>query len=319
MKYFPFSLKQLKLLQTIKNEVTINIKIASKNLYLSQPALSSQIKMFKHNPYSKILVGKKNQIYFTPEGELVLDYVNKILKLCKEADNAIGFFKKLKRFRLKIGSNKIIGKNMLLKLINLFCKRYPYAHVQLQVGSTKSISWDLINGKIDIGIVQEEEVPKNLYDSLYFTPFFEEKLVFIIAKFQKQKYGDKISSENLYKFNYITLKPGFQERKFMDNNLKNFNINLKQLNIKLELNSTQAIENAVKAGFGVSFLPSMLVKNKIYSKQLQYLLIDRLKNSKQFLLVVNLKKNESYLCERFYNYCFTILKLNIYNQFLNLS
>nr|YP_009730834.1 putative RuBisCO transcriptional regulator [Cladosiphon okamuranus]QAY81070.1 putative RuBisCO transcriptional regulator [Cladosiphon okamuranus] len=319
MKYFPFSLKQLKVLQAIKNEGNINIKIASKNLYLSQPTLSSKIKIFQHNPYSKILVRKKNQIYFTSEGELVLDYANKILKLCKEADNAIAFFKKLKRFRLKIGSNKTIGKNILLKLINLFCKRYPYAHVQLQIGCTKSLSWDLVNGKIDIGIVQEEEVPKNLYYSLYFTPYFEEKLVLIIAKFQKQKYKNRMNSENLYQLNFITLKPGFQERKFMDTNLKNFNVNLKELNIILELNSTQAIENAVRAGFGVSFLPSMVVKHNIYSKQLQSLLIDGLNNSKKFLLGVNLKKNESYLCERFYNYCFIILKLNIYNKFLNLS
>lgn len=317
MKYFSFSLKQLKILQTIKNE--FNIKIAGKNLYLSQPALSSQIKKFEHNIYSKILVREKSQIYFTPEGELVLDYANRILKLCKEADNAIAFFKKLKRFRLKIGSNKIIGKNMSIKLIDLFCKRYSYAHVQLQIGCTKSISWDLINGKIDIAMVQEDEVPKNLYHSLYCTPYFEEKLVLIIAKSQKRKYGNKISKENVCKLNFITLKPYFQEREFMDNNLKSFNINPKRLKIKLELNSIQAIKNGVKAGLGVSFLPAILIKNEIYSKQLDYLLIDSLNNPKQFILMVNLKKSESYLCEQFYNYCFTILKPKVYNKFLNLS
>lgn len=107
----------------------VSLKIASKNLYLSRPAFSSQIKIVEYNIYSKLLVRKKNQIYFTPEGELVLDYASKILNLCQEADNAIALFKKLKRFRLK-------------------------------VGSTKSISWDLANGKIDIGMVQEDEVPQ---------------------------------------------------------------------------------------------------------------------------------------------------------------
>ena len=317
MKYFSFSLKQLKILQAIKNEV--NIKIIGKNLYLSQPALSSQIKRFEHNVYSKILVRRKNQIYFTPEGELILDYANKILKLCKEADNAIAFFKKLKRFHLKIGSNKIIGKNLSLKLIDLFCKRYSYAHIQLQIGCTKSISWDLINGKIDLGIVQEDEVPKKLYYSLYHTPYFEEKLVLVMAKSQKQKYGNRISKETLSKLNFITLKPYFHEREFMDNNLKSFNVNLKQLKIQLQLNSIQAIKNSVKAGLGVSFIPSILVKNEIYSKQLHYLVIDSINNPKQFILMVNLKKSESYLCEQFYNYCFTILQLNVYNKFLNLN
>lgn len=317
MKYFSFSLKQLKILQTIKNEV--NIKIAGKNLYLSQPALSSQIKIFENNIYSKILIRKKKQIYFTAEGELVLDYANKILNLCKEADNAIAFLKKIKRFRLKIGSNKILGKNISLKIIDLFCKRYSYANVQLQIGCTKSISWNLINGKIDIGIVQEDEVPKTLYYSLYSTPYFKEKLVLIIAKSQIQEYGNRISKENLYKLNFITLKSHFPERKFMDNNLKGLKINLKQLKVELELNSIQAIKNGVKAGLGVSFLPSLLVNTELHSKHLDYLLINNLNNLNQFILIVNLKKNESYLCEKFYNYCFTILKLTGYNKFLNLN
>ncbi|CAN0548464.1 unnamed protein product [Laminaria digitata] len=38
MKYFPFSLEQLRIIQAIKNEATI--KQAAKKLYLSQPALS---------------------------------------------------------------------------------------------------------------------------------------------------------------------------------------------------------------------------------------------------------------------------------------
>lgn len=317
MKYFSFNLKQLKILQAIKNEV--NIKIASKNLYLSQPALSFQIKKFEHDIYSKILVRKKTQIYFTPEGELVLDYANKIIKLCEEADNAIGFFKKLNKSHLKIGSNKLIGKKISLKLIDLFCKRYSYAHVQLQIGCTKSISWDLINGKIDIGIGQEDEVPKNLYFSLYCSPYFKEKLVLITSNSQKQKYRTKITKENFYKLNFITLKPYLQEREFIDNNLLGVNMNLKQLKIKLELNSIKAIKTSVREGLGVSFLPILLVKEEIYSKQLHSILIDSIKNTKQFIIMVNLKKSQSYLCERFYNYCFIILKFNVYNKFLNLS
>lgn len=317
MKYFSFSLKQLKILQTIKNEV--NIEIAGKNLYLSQSALSSQIKTFEHNIHSKILARKKNQIYFTHEGELVLDYSNKILKLCKEADIAIRFLKKFKKFHLKVGSNKIIGKKISLKLIDLFCKRYSYAHVQLQIGCNKSISWGLLNGEIDISILQENEVPKNLYYSLYCLPYFEERLVLIMAKSQKYKYENIISKENLYKLNFITLKPYFQERKFLNRDLKSCNINLENLKVKLELNSIKAIKNSVRAGLGVSFLPSMVVKNDIYSKQFHYLFIDNINKPKQLMLMVNLKKSESCLCEQFFNFCFVILKFNIYNKFLNLS
>lgn len=317
MKYFSFSLKQLKIIQVIKNEVNLNI--AGKKLYLSQPALSSQVKTLEYHTYSKVLKRKKNQIYFTPEGELILDYANKILKLCEEADKAIVYFKKLKSFKLKIACNKTISKNIVVKLVELFCKRYPYANVQLQIGCTESISWDLINGKTDLGIVPDDEVPKTLYGSLYGTPYFEEKLVLILPKFSKQEHFATISKENLYKLNFITIKPYFQEREFMDNLLKSFNIDIKQLKIKLELNSIAAIKTAVVAGLGVSCLSTMLIKDELYVKNLHPILIDNIKNYKSVRLMVNLKKSDSYLVEQFYNYCFIILKCNKSNKFLNLS
>lgn len=317
MKYFSFSFKQLRILETIKNEV--NLRIAGETLYLSQPALSSQIRQLESNLYSKILIRQKNKVSFTTDGELVLDYANKILKLCQEADDAILYLKKLKKFSLKIGSNILIGEKISLKLINLFCKRYSYAHVQLQIGCTESIAWNIINGRIDIGVVEDEEVLKNLSHSLYTIPYFQEEMLLVLPKQDKQKYIKPITKKDLYKLNFISIKLDSEERKFLDNNLKNFNINFKQLKIILELNSISAVKNAVQAGIGVSFLPTMLVKEEIYLKRLHPVLLDGIQTKRKFLLIANLRNTESYLCEQFYNYCFTILKPKLYTKFLNLS
>lgn len=319
MKSFSFTLKQLKIIQTIKRKKEVNIKLGAKNLYLSQPALSSQIKKLEYNIYSKILLRKKKQIYFTPEGELILDYANKVLKLCEEADQAMLYLKKLKKFNLRIGSNKIIGEYISIKLLDLFCKRYSYANAQLQIGSTKSISWDLINGKIDIGIVYNDEVPKKLYNSLYITPYVKEKIILIVPKPYQKEFINNINKANLYGLNFITIKSYLQERELIDNILKKVNINPKNFKKKLELNSIEAMKYAVEAGLGVSFLPNILVKEELYSKRLYSLLIKSINTRNQLILIVNLKNNESYLSEQFYNYCFALLKPTFYNKFLNLE
>lgn len=319
MKHFSFTLKQLQIIQTIKIKKEVNIKIGAKNLYLSQPALSSQIKTLEYNIYSKILLRKNKQIYFTPEGELVLDYANKVLKLCEEADQAILYFKKLKRFNLRVGSNKIVGENISIKLLDLFCKRYSYANIQLKFGCSKRISWDLINGKIDIGIIHDDKVPKMLYNSLHITPYVEEKIILIVPEPSGKKFLTSINKKKLYDLNFITIKSCFQERELMDNILKSFNINLKKLKIKLELNSIEAVKCAVQAGLGVSFLSTILVKEELYSKRLHSALIKGLNIKNQLILIVNLKNTESYLSEQFYNYCFAFLKPTFYNKFLNLE
>nr|YP_011005734.1 putative RuBisCO transcriptional regulator [Cymathaere triplicata]WAM62738.1 putative RuBisCO transcriptional regulator [Cymathaere triplicata] len=317
MKYFPFSLEQLRIIQAIKNEATI--KQAAKKLYLSQPALSLQIQKLEYEIDSPILDRRKKQIYFTFTGELILDYADRILRLCEEADKAVVYLKKLKRISLTIGSNEIVGTYILPKIIDLFCKRYSYTHVKLEIDCTNCISWNIVNGKVDIGIVEEEEIPKELYNSLYSTPYFKEEIVLILPKSHELKDVYSITKENLYNLDFITLKPNFVGRKLMDDVLKKFTIESDKLKIKLELNSIEAIKRGVQAGLGVSFVSILMVKDELYSKRLNSVIINDRNISKRLTLLVNLKINDSQLSGKFYKYCFAILKTRLYIKFLNLD
>ena len=317
MKYFPFSLEQLRIIQAIKNEATI--KQAAKKLYLSQPALSLQIQKLEYEIDAPILDRRKKQIYFTFTGELILDYADRILRLCEEADKAVVYLKKLKRISLTIGSNEIVGTYILPKIIDLFCRRYSYTHVKLEIDCTNCISWNIVNGKVDIGIVEEEEIPKELCNSLYSTPYFKEEIVLILPKSHELKDVYSITKENLYNLDFITLKPDFVGRKLMDDVLKKFNIETDKLKIKLELNSIEAIKRGVQAGLGVSFVSILMVKDELYSKRLNSVIINDKNISKRLTLLVNLKINESQLSGKFYKYCFAILKTRLYVKFLNLD
>jgi len=317
MKYFPFSLEQLRIIQAIKNEATI--KQAAKKLYLSQPALSLQIQKLEYEIDSPILDRRKKQIYFTFTGELILDYADRILRLCEEADKAIVYLKKLKRISLTIGSNEIVGTYILPKIIDLFCRRYSYTHVKLEIDCTNCISWNIVNGKVDIGIVEEEEIPKELYNSFYSTPYFKEEIVLILPKSHEFKDVYSITKENLYNLDFITIKPDFVGRRLMDDVLKKFNIESDKLKIKLELNSIEAIKRGVQAGLGVSFVSILMVKDELYSKRLNSVVINDKNISKRLTLLVNLKINESQLSGKFYKYCFAILKTRLYIKFLNLD
>ena len=316
MKKFSFNLEQLKIIQTLKKQG--NLTTAAKFLYLSQPALSLQIKNLEKNLYSQILIRKKKQLYFTPEGELILDYATKVLKLCEEVDSAILYLKKFKKFSLKIGSDKSIGEYLLLKLIDLFSKRYSYVRIELKIGSTQNISWEIVNGKIDIGIVQDDMVPKNIYNSLSLTPYFQDKIVLILPKVYEQKFPVNISEKNLCNLNFIATKSYLEERKPVDKILKKFSTYQKQLKINLELNSVKALKRAVENGLGVSFLSTISIKEELYSKSIHLLRVEGINNHKQFTIIVNLKNNKSHLCEQFYNYCLVLSRSSFYSKFLNL-
>jgi DNA-binding transcriptional LysR family regulator len=312
VKDFSFTLRQLKVIQTIKTKG--NVKITAKHLKLSQPAVSLQLKQLQQNIYSKILIRKKNEIYFTPEGELVLDYANKVLRLCEEADNAILYLKKIKKFTLIIGSNKMLGKYFSSKIINIFCRRYSYSHVKLQICCDKSLSWNIINGRIDMGILPDNEVPTNLYNLLHRTSYFEEQMVLVIPI----SYEHQLTND-LTKLNLVTIKPHLQSQSFMDNILNRFNLELKQLKIRLALNSTEAIKRSVYNGLGLAFLSTIDVKEELYEKRLNSITLNLKNINKRFTLAINIKNKGLYLSKQFYDYCFIIINKNLYTKFLNLD
>lgn len=312
MEDFSFTLRQLKVIQTIKTEG--NVKITAKHLKLSQPAVSLQLKQLEQNIYSKIIIRKKNGIYFTQEGELVLNYANKVLRLCQEVDKAILYLKKIKKFTLIIGSNKILGKYISSKIIEIFYRRYSYSHVKLQICCNKSLAWNIINGRIDMGILLDNEVPTNLYNSLHQTSYFEEKMVLIIPI----TYDHQLTN-NITKLNWVTIKPYFQERNFMDEILNRFNIDHKQLKIKSALNSREAIKCAVHYKLGIAFLSNIDVKDGLYDKHLNSIRLNLKNTNKRFILVVNIKNKGLYFSKHFYDYCFIIINKTLYNKFLNLD
>nr|YP_011007431.1 putative RuBisCO transcriptional regulator [Sporochnus bolleanus]WAM64860.1 putative RuBisCO transcriptional regulator [Sporochnus bolleanus] len=316
MKYFPFSLEQLKILQVIKNEITL--KEAAKKLYLSQPALSLQIQNLESKINSTILDRNQKQICFTITGELILDYAERILRLCEEADKALAYLKNLKSISLTIGCNETLGTYVLPKIINVFWKRYPSARIKLEIDSTNSISWNIIHGRVDIGIVVEEEIPNDLYKFLYSKVYFKEEIILILSKSHDLQDVDNITIENLYSLDYIALKSYSLGRKLIDHVLKKFNIDSDRLKIKFELNSIEAIKRAVQAGLGVSFVSILTVKDELYSKRLHSITINHIKMNKRLTIIVNPKIYQPPLSIKFYKHCFNILKTNSYIEFLNL-
>lgn len=308
MKYFPFNVEQLNVLQIIKNENTL--KDAAKKLYLSQPALSLHIQNLEFKIGFPILERNNKQIYFTVIGHLLLKYAGQILQLYNEANQSIKHIKVLKRNSLIIGSNQSIGIYLLPKIIKLFCKYYSYARLTIEIQATHFISWDVFHGKVNIGIVAEEEIPYELLNLLYIIPYFNEEIVLILPITYRLKNTSIITLEDLYKLDFIGLNSDFIERKILNKTLRKYNIKIERLKTKVELNSMEAIIRAVQSGLGVSFVSILAVKDKLLSKRINSVIIDRIRINRQLSIIINRKVYQSPLFEKFYNFCFFLIEKN---------
>ena len=270
----PFTLQQLRILKAIATEQ--NFTKAAKLLYLSQPALSKQIRILEEN-LDMVLINRENhKISLTENGQVFLQYAERILALCEESCRALIDLKNGERGNLIVGASQTIGTYLLPRVLALFAQRYPQINLKVQVNSTRLIAKYIVNREIDIAIVGGD-IPQELNKSLLVESFVEDEFSLIIPRahpFAKKKL---ITKEDLYHLKFITLNSNSTIRKFIDNILTQNHIQTKQLKIIMQLNSIEGIKTAVSLGLGAAFVSSSAIEKEIQLKTIQILKIENIK------------------------------------------
>ncbi|MBI5183121.1 MAG: LysR family transcriptional regulator, partial [Nitrospinae bacterium] len=131
------NLHQLKIFQVVAKHK--NFTRAGEELYLSQPAVSIQIKELETELGINLFdqIGKK--IYLSEAGNIMEEYTNKIFRVISETKQAIEDMKGLQRGHLHIGVSTTIAICLLPNLLARFKKEYPFIELHVGVENTSSI------------------------------------------------------------------------------------------------------------------------------------------------------------------------------------
>ena len=260
MSDIPFTLDQLRILKAISAEGSF--KRAADSLYVSQPAVSLQVQNLEKQLDVPLFDRGGRRAKLTEAGHLLLSYGEKIIALCQETCRAIEDLQNLQGGTLIIGASQTTGTYLLPRMIGLFRQKYPDVSVQLQVHSTRRTSWGVANGQVDLAIIGGE-VPGELQDTLKIIPYAEDELALILPMSHALSQVETIQKEDLYKLKFITLDSQSTIRKVIDKVLARYEIDPKRLKVEMELNSIEAIKNAVQSGLGAAFVSTTAIEKEL--------------------------------------------------------
>jgi DNA-binding transcriptional LysR family regulator len=294
----PFTLQQLRILKAVAREK--NFTKAAEVLYLSQPSLSKQIKTLEKNLDIILINRENNKISLTENGQVFLQYSERILALCEESCRALIDLKNGDRGSLSIGASQTIGTYLMPRILALFAQNYPQIDLKVQVNSTPVIATNILKREIDIAVVGGE-IPDKLKKNLTIKHFVDDEINLIIPKshpFAKKK---KINKEDLYYLNFITLNSNSTIGKFIDNLLIQNQIETKQLKVIMQLNSIEGIKTAVSLGLGAAFVSSAAIEKEIELKTIEILKIENIRINRTLSIISNPESYKSKAFEFFYN------------------
>lgn len=305
----PFTLQQLRILKAVATEKSFTK--AAELLYLSQPSLSKQIKTLEKNLDVLLIDRENNKVSLTENGKVFLQYSERILSLCEESCRALIDLKNGERGNLTVGASQTIGTYLLPRVLALFAQNYPQIDLKVQVNSTRVIAKNVINREIDLAVVGGE-IPHDLKKSLLVEEFVEDEFSLIIPKSHPFAAKRKITKEDLYHLNFITLNSNSTIRRFIDNILIQNQIETKQLKIIMQLNSIEGIKTAVSLGLGAAFVSSSAIEKEIELKTIEILKIENIRITRVLSIISNPECYKSRAFEFFYTEL-SALKSNVEN------
>ena len=249
MADLPFTLDQLRILRAIAREGSF--KKAADSLYVTQPAVSLQIQNLEKQLNVSLFDRGGRKAQLTEAGHLLLSYCDRILSQCQEACRALDDLHNLKG-----------GSYLMPRMIGLFRQKYPDVAVQLQVHSTRRTGWSVANGQIDLAIIGGE-LPTELNDLLQVVPYASDELALVLPTKHALARLSELTKDDLYRLGFVCLDAQSTTRKMVDQLLARSGLDVGRLKIEMELNSFEAIKNAVQSGLGAAFLPVVSIEREL--------------------------------------------------------
>lgn len=296
MSNLPFTLDQLKILKTIFEEGSF--KKAADKLYISQPAVSLQIQNLEKQLNLPIFYRNKRKAHLTEAGHLLLNYCGKILSLCEETCHSLEELQSLQSGALIIGASQTTGTYLMPRLIGIFRHIYPQITVELQVYSTRRICWGVANGQIDLAVVGGE-IPIDLENVLEIISYAEDELALILPISHPFSTVENIQKEDLYRLKFIALDSQSTIRNVIESILLQNGIDSKYFKIEMELNSIEAIKNAVQSGLGASFVSVSAISKELELKMLHWAKIEGVTVKRTLSIIMNPKRYNANLTRIF--------------------
>lgn len=275
-------IKSLNYFLKIADEKSIS-KVASQ-LYISQPALSLQIRKLEESFGHKLLIRTNKGVQLTEAGHILESHARNIIKIYNQAfDEANQLF----------GDRQVIriDANITLATYALPCAVYSAqtqpgfqgCYFDLTFSTVNPVEKNIINGISDVGYVQK----KDEYPEVRYVKIGTDRLVLVAAPgFHAPR---RVTFEELKRYPLIELNDKFNERKPLQDSLK---CSLDEFNIVISLDSTESVKTAVFRGIGISFLPESSVKKELHSKTLKEIVIEDFRDEYPIYLCF-LKEKES--------------------------
>lgn len=277
MKY---TLRQLEVFLAVAR--TGSVSRAATELALSQSAVSGSLGDLERQ-FDVLLfdrVGKRVQL--NELGRALRPQAEALLAQAQNLEDAL--HRHAEAGLLRVGATLTIGNYLAVPLMAEYMARFPATRVTLDVENTAAIARKIANFELDVALVEGELA----HPELEVAPWRDDELVVFAAPGHPlAQRGTPLDDADLLGVQWIVREAGSGTRQAFDHAMHGI---LPQLDIRLELQHTEAIKGAVQAGLGVGCISRVALADAFARGTLVPLAVPQRDFRRKFFFVLHRQK-----------------------------
>ena len=259
-----FTLRQLQVFEKVASH--LNYSRAAEELYLSQPAVSMQIKQLEGHIGLPLFEQMGKKIFLTEAGQELFHYARNISQQINEIEAMFDEMKGLGQGKLTL-SVVNTANYFTPQLLAEFCRRHPNINVNLQVANRDAVLKQLAENGTDLAIMGQP--PSGL--DISSKQFMDNPLVVIAAPAHPLAKIKHVEFAQLAEHPFLSREQGSGTRSAMERVFAQHRIHP---HISMEMETNEAIKQAVQAGLGLGILSLHSIELELETKRLVMLNVE---------------------------------------------
>ena len=233
---------------------TLSFSEASKQLFISQSAVSQSIKTLERKLDQTLFIRSTKHVQLTPEGEILLRHIEPAMHFIRRGEAQLRDAAATGG-QIRIGASDTICRYFLVPYLERFHRDFPSAHIKV-INQTSIKCVELLEtGQVDLIVTNYPNQYLSNVSSIKKIRTFKD--VFIANKSFEQLKGQKLSYEQLSKYPILMLDKRSTTSEFLHRLFQQHHLDLVP---EIELTSNDLLIDLARIGLGIAFIPDFCIQ-----------------------------------------------------------
>jgi len=233
---------------------------AAQTCFRTQPAISAQVRQLEQELNTNLFERLGTRIALTPAGKIFGEYAEQILDLRRRAQESIHELERVPRGELIIAANEATCIYVLPEVFSQYKKQFPNVQLHVDRSYGSRVLQAVQDNLADFGITQLPVDAKKCQ----VVKIHSDEIRLLVPPEHPLSAKRQISAPDIVPFQLLLPKTGTTRTK-LNSWLEAVE---EQLQVSMELDSTEMIKRFVMAGLGVSFLAASHCREEVAAGKL---------------------------------------------------